>query len=347
MANEQHLLQALDVLTEGSLHETTSRFGTALEALQPQALTRVRKSARPWTAGKGIQGVGIGQKITDGEKLDELVLKVYVEKKKPKAKVPNLVPKRVAIPGLPEVVPTDVEAIGIVSPEPNTTRVRPAIPGFSVGHVKITAGTIGCLVRKRDDNKSLYVLSNSHVLANEGLAKKGDKILQAGKYDGGKVPADVIAELAELSDWVPFQFSGSGYPNLVDAAIAKVKSDSMVTSAIRLIGVPVGISQAVQRDMQVQKTGRTTDYTVGIVKDINYRTALKYNKPGGGKGRVGFRDQVLCTRYTAGGDSGSAVLNMNKEVVGLHFAGSDSSSIFNRIGHVLDALLIDLVTAKI
>jgi len=56
---------------------------------------------------------------------------------------------------------------------------------------------------------------------------------------------------------------------------------------------------------------------------------------------------LFWLRYTAGGDSGSAVFNMNKEVVGLHFAGSDSSSIFNRIGHVLDLLLIDVATATI
>ena len=336
MANEAHLLQALEVLTEGSGAEVP-------EAMRAEALT-VHRSARPWTAGKGIQGVGIGEKITDGEKLPELVLKIYVEKKKPKAKVRNLVPRGVTVPGIPGPLPTDVEEIGVVKVEPNTTRVRPAIPAFSVGHVKITAGTFGCLVRKRGADRPLYILSNSHVLANEGLGARGDKILQAGKADGGKVPADVLAELAE---WVPFQFSGTGYPNLVDAAIAKVKSARNVTSAIRLIGVPVGVNRTVQRNMQVQKTGRTTDYTVGIVKDINYRTALNYQKPGGGQGRVGFRDQVLCTRYTAGGDSGSAVLNMDKEVVGLHFAGSDSSSIFNRIGHVLDALLIDVVTVKI
>jgi hypothetical protein len=336
MANEEHLLQALDMLTEGSGAEVP-------QALRAEALT-IHKAARPWTAGRGIQGVGIGPKITDGEKLPDLVLKVYVDRKKPKTKVKNLVPRQVAVPGLPEAVPTDVEAIGVVNLEPNTTRVRPAIPGFSVGHVKITAGTLGCLVRKRGDDKTLYILSNSHVLANEGLGAKGDKILQPGKADGGKVPTDVLAELAE---WVAFQFTAAGYPNLVDAAIAKVRSAKNITSAIRLIGVPAGVNRTVQRDMQVQKTGRTTDYTVGIVKDINYRTALDYQKPGGGTGRVGFRDQVLCTRYTSGGDSGSAVLNMQKEVVGLHFAGSDSSSIFNRIGNVLDALLIDVVTVKI
>lgn len=359
MANEKLLLQALDVLTEGKLSFPARAYKraakklarTAAKKVEPADLQveilRTRKSARSWTEGAGIQGVGIGKKVTDGQQLDELVLKVYVEKKKPKAKVKNLVPKQINIPGIPEAISTDVEEIGVVAIEPNTTRVRPAIPGFSVGHVKITAGTIGCLVRKRGDDKTLYILSNSHVLANEGLAAVGDKILQPGKHDGGKISADVIAELAELADWVPFQFTTAGYPNLVDAAIAKVKLANHVTLAIRLIGVPQGISRTVQRGTQVQKTGRTTDYTLGIIKDVNYRTALNYMKPGGGKGRVGFRDQVLCTRFTAGGDSGSAVLNMKKELVGLHFAGSDSSSIFNRIGHVLDALLIDVVTVMI
>jgi Trypsin len=336
MANETQLLLALDILTEGSGAEVP-------EAMRPEAM-KVHKTARPWTAGKGIQGLGIAEKITDGVRLRELVLKVYVDRKKPRARVKNLVPRRLNLPGLPAEVPTDVEEIGVVKVEPNTTRVRPAIPGFSVGHVKITAGTFGCLVRKQGDPKTLYVLSNSHVLADEGTGAKGDLILQPGKLDGGTVAKDV---LAELSEWVAFQFSTAGYPNLVDTAIARVKSAKSVTSAIRLIGVPKGVSRTVQRDMQVQKTGRTTDYTVGIIKDINYRTALTYKKPGGGSGRVGFRDQVLCTRYTAGGDSGSAVLNMQREVVGLHFAGSDSSSIFNRIGHVLDALNIDIVTSKI
>ena len=256
MATEAQLLQALDMLTEGSGAEVP-------EALRAQALS-LHRSARSWTAGKGIQGLGIGEKISDGEKLPELVLKVYVEKKKPRARVKNRVPKKVAVPGLATEVPTDVEEIGVVRVEPNTTRVRPALPGFSVGHVKITAGTFGCLVRKRGDDKTLYILSNSHVLANEGLGALGDKVLQPGKYDGGKAPADVLAVLAE---WVPFQFSTAGFPNFVDAAIARVKSAKSVASAVRLIGVPQGVSRIVRRDMQVQKTGRTTDYTVGVVRD--------------------------------------------------------------------------------
>ena len=210
--------------------------------------------------------------------------------------------------------------------------------------MKVTVGTFGCLVRRKGDKKGLYILSNSHILANQGVASVGDVIIQPGRADGGKAPKDVIAK---LNDWVPFQFTPSTFPNLVDAAIAKVKAPKLVTSAIRLIGVPKGVSKVVRRGMRVQKTGRSTDYTQGIIRDVNYRLALRYKKPGGGTGRVGLKDQILCTRYTAPGDSGSAVLNMRKKVVGLHFAGSSSTSIFNRIGHVLDLLDIDVVTKAV
>jgi hypothetical protein len=84
---------------------------------------------------------------------------------------------------------------------------------------------------------------------------------------------------------------------------------------------------------------------LGIVRDVNYRTAIRYRRPTPPhrRARVGFRDQVLCSRYTDGGDSGSIVLNEQNEAVGLHFAGSPSTSIFNRISPVLQALGVQLV----
>jgi hypothetical protein len=336
MPTEKQIVALLDMLTEGATAPT------AVESVAAAAET-LHKAAKPWTEGKGIQGIGVGEKITDGEQLQQVVLKVYVDRKLPKSQLDNPVPPKVRMPGLDEQVETDVEEIGRMEKEPNTAKMRPAIPGFGLGHVKITVGTFGCLVRKKGEKKSLYILSNSHVLADEGTGQIGDHIIQPGDHDGGKA-ADVIAELAA---WAPFQFTTTGYPNFVDAAIAKVKKAADVTSAVRLIGVPKGTSKFVRRGMQVQKTGRTTDYTIGVIKDINYRLALRYKKPGGGMGRVGLADQVLCTRYTAGGDSGSAVFNMSGKVVGLHFAGSPSTSVFNRIEHVLTALDIELVTTNV
>jgi hypothetical protein len=221
MATEKQLVALLDMLTEGA------SAPAATDSVRAEAAT-LRKSARRWVEGKGIQGVGVGERITDGEQLGEVVIKVYVDRKLPKAKLDHPVPPKVCMPGLDEQVRTDVEEIGRMVKEPNTARVRPAVPGFGLGHVKITVGTLGCLVRKKGQKESLYILSNSHVLADEGVGQIGDAIIQPGDFDGGSAPADV---LAELTDWVPFQFTATGYPNLVDAAIAKVKRIGDVTSA--------------------------------------------------------------------------------------------------------------------
>ena len=339
MAKEKDLVLALEILTEGA--------GAAVpQVLRVEsfmkASARTQKASRNWTGGPGIQGVGVGERITAGKQLSELVLKVYVAKKKPKSKVKNLVPSRVTIPEVGKLL-TDVEEIGKVEVESFTSRVRPAMPGCGVGHPKVTVGSFGCLVRRKGESKGLYILSNSHVLANEGIAKIGDVTLQPGRADGGRRPTDAIANLAAF---VPFKFTATGFPNLVDAAIARAKRPSLVTPVVRLLGVkPAGMSKIVRRGMQVQKVGRTTDYTVGVVKDVNYRVALRYRRPDkpGRRARAGLRDQILCTRYTAGGDSGSVVLDMEKKVVGLHFAGSPSTSIFNRIEHVFDLLDLELV----
>jgi hypothetical protein len=330
------LRKALRILTEGKRMKGASEFRLEAAAAQDEA--------RPWTAGENIQGLGIAERITDGRKLDELALKVYVDRKLPKAKVTNLVPKKLDLPGMEMQVETDVEEIGKVVLEMHTGRFRPAMPGSGLGHLQVTVGTFGCLVRKKGTQSPLYILSNSHVLANQGVAAAKDPVVQAGVTDGGAMPDDHLCELAE---WVPFQFTADDYPNTVDAAIAKVLRKKDVTSAVRLIGVPKGVSTVVRRGMQVRKSGRTTDLTIGEIKDVDYRLALNYKKPGGGTGRVGLTDQVLCTRYTDGGDSGSAVFNNDGKIVGLHFAGSTSSSIFNRIGNVLDALGIEVVTEEI
>lgn len=335
-AEMKDLRRALRIVTEAKHMKGTS--GLMLEMASAQ------EEASPWTSGEHIQGLGIAERITDGKKLDELALKVYVDRKLPMAKVENPVPKKLDLPGMEMQVETDVEEIGKVVLEMTTSRFRPAMPGSGLGHLQVTVGTFGCLVRKKGTKTPLYILSNSHVLANQGVAKKKDPIVQAGALDGGKAPDDLLCELAE---WVPFQFTADDYPNTVDAAIAKVLKKKDVTSAVRLIGVPKGVSTVVRRGMQVRKSGRTTDLTIGEIKDVDYRLALNYKKPGGGTGRVGLTDQVLCTRYTDGGDSGSAVFNNGGKIVGLHFAGSTSSSIFNRIGNVLDALGIEVVTEAI
>ncbi len=310
-------------------------------AVAPQTEVVPKAPAQNWARHPNIQGFGIAERITQGQKLKDVALKVYVERKLPAGKLDSPVPKQVMLPGMSTPVDTDVQEIGKVVLEANTSRHRPAMPGCGLGHFEVTAGTFGCLVRKKG-KPELYILSNSHVLANSGTGKAGDVILQSAMFDGGVQPADVLCKLTE---WVPFKFGDDTFDNLVDAAIAQVKP-AVVTSKVNLIGVPPkGVGTVVRRGMKVKKVGRTTDLTSGEITDVDFRTSLPYPKPdGSGEGNVGMRDQVLCTRFTAGGDSGAAIFNARNQIVGLHFAGTPSTSIFNRITNVLDALGLEIVT---
>ena len=341
---EQDLVLALEFLTEGAravVPEPLARAAFSTESFQKET-QRIQEKARPWTMGRSIQGVGIGAKITKGKATGDLALRVYVQKKKARAKVKAPVPKSVQVPEVGRIG-TDVVEIGKVELETFSDRVRPAMPGSGLGHHDIGVGTFGCLVRRRTGSRRrrrrLYVLSNSHVLANSGLGKKGDPIRQPGKKDGGLIRRDRIGRLTQF---IPFDF-GPGFPNLVDAAIAKVNK-RFVEAEIRLLGIrPAGVSAMVERDMMVRKVGRTTNETVGKVSDVHFRTRVSYRKTATRRASAGLRDLVLCSRYTEPGDSGSLVLNEQDQAVGLHFAGSLASSIFCRIENVLEALDVELV----
>lgn len=92
----------------------------------------------------------------------------------------------------------DIKYVGRIqkleTPTTLQKRRRPLVIGCSIGHFKITAGTLGCFVKDRATGEIL-ILSNNHVLANENNAEVGDAILQPGKFDGGKVSIDTIGQL--------------------------------------------------------------------------------------------------------------------------------------------------------
>lgn len=345
--SEKLLRYALDVVTEGpraavpraQIMRTIGPEEFAAESLQ------TRDEVRPWLDSESVQAIGLGEKITEGRKLETLALRVYVERKLPEAALAAPVPKVMHIPAVGDVV-TDVVEIGRIEPETYTSRARPIMPGCGLGHLRVNVGTFGCVVRKRDGGPERYVLSNSHVLAWSGLATVGDVIIQPGAYDGGAQPDDIVAQ---LSDFVPFDYAETGAPNVVDAAIARILlSGADTRRELRILEVaPQGVSTRLRRGMKVHKVGRTTDHTWGEILDLDARPVIPYQNPANPDDRydkvpVRFRDQVLCTRYTAGGDSGSIVLSEYDNAVGLHFAGSPSSSLFNKIENVFDALDIEL-----
>lgn len=273
-----------------------------------------------------VVGVGVGEKIKGGMSTGRLSLKVYVEKKVEKQKLlkKDLVPPQIS------KVETDVEEVGKIKSLAFTRRMRPAPAGVSIGHYKVTAGTLGCLAKDRKTGKTL-ILSNNHVLANSNRAEKGDAVLQPGIADGGKLSKDKIAELER---WVKIKFGR--IPNVVDCAVALPYDEKDVKPEMVGNGAPAGTSKA-KLGLAVQKTGRTTQFTKGRVRDITATVKVDYD----GRTAV-FKNQMITSAMSQGGDSGSLVTDPKNRAVGLLFAGSDVVTISNPIQAVLENLDISL-----
>ena len=312
---------------------------------------------------KNVVGVGVGYKVTADGETDELSVVVNVARKIPMAQLAesDLIPKRI------NSVRTDVVETGVIRAFQSLghqDRWRPIIPpGVSIGHIDITAGTLGCMVRRGEE---IFILSNNHVLANVNAGQQGDIIIQPGQYDGG-TPADAIATLA---DYIPLDFGGqdagcsiakntakvlnmmaqwlgsshrlqayqqTAGANLVDAALARPNDPDMFTPHIFEIGRPKG-SRAASLGTSVKKSGRTTGLTEGRIQQVDVTTSVEYN------GRTAtFSGQLMAGGMSAPGDSGSAVLDDEDFVVGLLFAGSSNSTLINPIERVLTALNIEIV----
>lgn len=371
-------------------------------------------------AKSNVIGVAVGLKESEGVITNEIAIVALVERKKPIAALSasDLIPKTL------DGFRTDVFEIGVVQAyQTPRERFRPTVPvGVSMGHFKVTAGTLGGVVRDRKTGE-IFLLSNNHVFANSNEAFAGDAILQPGSIDGGQNPADIVAKLERF---VPLQYiedavnppptekppttpptekppttppsdrpgcdvvgffaaltnaiakmngssqrvvvthaaqttSTSALPmavdasakmteaaasaaadNYVDCALARPVNGEMFTGHIRSIGQVLGTKPAAL-GMRVRKSGRTTDYTEGMITLLNATVSVGYSTSAG-KRTARFVGQVICQPMSQGGDSGSLVLDTaENKAVGLLFAGSTAATIFTPINVVLDTLGVDLV----
>ncbi|TET98341.1 MAG: hypothetical protein E3J23_07190 [Candidatus Stahlbacteria bacterium] len=335
------------------MNDDLDKIRKVLEDNREQLLTRTN-----------VVAVGIGYKTIKGEETSTLAIICSVVEKLPISQLST----KDMIPSTINDIPTDVIETGVIrAMKSRTDKWRPAPGGVSVGHIDITAGTLGCLVKK---NGQTMILSNNHVLANSNDAEVGDPILQPGPHDGGKFPNDHIANLYEF---VPIDFTGGDGnggacpiargiasllngmakiigskarlqviniligENLVDAAIANPLNENDVSAEILEIGMITGLIQG-KLGMNVKKSGRTTAVTTGRITQVNVTVSVQY-----GAGRIArFVDQIMTGSMAQGGDSGSALLDNNNNLTGLLFAGSRTNTIFNRIENVFSALRVHL-----
>ncbi len=242
----------------------------------------------------------------------------------------------------------DVQYVGRLSKQAvrwNQQRVRPLRPGLSIGHYKITAGTLGCFVTSRKTGE-LFMLSNNHVLANENDADEGDAIVQAGPDDGGKRSTDRVGRLAT------FVKLKKTVPNIADCALASIDpSIESVVGSLKGIGALGGLGpEFLPKHSGVAKVGRTTGVRHGRVTAFELdNVVVEYDF-----GNASFNDQIEIEgaglkAFSDGGDSGSLIVDDDRLAVGLLFAGGEEGgangaglTYAHPIRTVLDLLKVDL-----
>lgn len=327
----------------------------------------LKKQMRELLKKKNVVAVGMGHKRKDGALLSShgvpyKAIVCSVIKKVPESELAkkDIVPKSI------QGILTDVIETGVIKAlQGRTGRWRPAPGGVSIGHYRITAGTLGCLVAKKGIE---YILSNNHVLAESNNGAIGDEILQPGKYDGGQTFVDKLGSLAEYVkiEWIggeackianavagTLNITASTFgrksrlyaqtdeipENLVDAALAKPLVNAAMPDILE-IGRVNDINLSPKLGLPVQKSGRTTAVTKGNIEQTDVMTQVQYDS------RIAlYVDQIMIipAGFSAPGDSGSLVLDESRNAVGLLFAGSDQVTIINRIGHIIELLEIDRI----
>ena len=307
----------------------------------PKAVDELVRRCRAWTRDRGIVGFGLARRSTGGELTDELALKVYVERKLARSKCSAPAEPRIQLDelGLPPVS-VDVDEIGAPELYSSTSAVRPLRPGISVAHPDCAPGTLGCLVRDPASGE-LLALSSSHVVANSGHGSAGDAVLQPATADAAPDPAERVGSLVR---WMPVKHRAEAHENTAEAALFRLDAGFRAQSAIPQLGVPSGVHLALREGQEVQKVGRTTDLTLGRIRDIDFRFRMRYEVAPGSKRNVFFAFQVLCTRFAAPGDSGALVLTRTGKAAGLILGGTTSTAVFSRISFVLNELGVELAT---
>ncbi|MDE0055039.1 MAG: hypothetical protein OXT64_12420 [Gammaproteobacteria bacterium] len=269
---------------------------------------------------QGIEGIGIAD-----DSIRVYILKGHEEAVEIPSEFEGLRTERFSTAGFGILAPARQNAL---SPVPG---------GVSIGHYKVSAGTLGCLV---ETPGALCILSNNHVLANTNAGVPGDDILQPGPHD--LAAGSSARRIAGLTDYEPLRFGSA--VNHIDAAIAALDDPNSAIPSIMGIGRHANPPVAAFLNQSVAKHGRTTGLTFGKVVDISFDGNVRYSS------RVAyFEDQIAIIGesgpFSDDGDSGSLVLDSpGSRAVGLLFAGDGSHTLANRIQPILNRFNGTIVT---
>jgi hypothetical protein len=317
----------------------------------------------------GVHGVGVGCKFIAGKRTNELAIAVYVHKKVP---LNDLTPEQV-IPSEIEGFPTDVEEMPIAECFDDTGRYRPLVGGSQLEYttrehpdphttiIHDNKGTLGCIARARRTGKNM-ILTNGHVAAGCGDPSIA---ISAGLRHGQPDDSNDCSCCSKC--WATVVGTVVDAKVDPDAGLIQIDKCVDVSPNIREIGPIHGVLTTAQIDalsgQQVQvrgaKTGSVKFGTVGPVS-VDSTSICRERDDAPGQSRPYTHalrvDANALNLFGQPGDSGSAVLDMSGNLVGLLFAGvvgigsAPSYGVVARIDRILSEFQtswdLEIITAQ-
>jgi hypothetical protein len=328
--------------------------------LDPAELLAIKdRAAAALLRQPGVTAVGLGSKEVGGVMTGEPAIKVFVKVKR----APGDVPPAQLIPADFEGVPTDVIETGEITkvvdppgcfPVPATServRYRPLIGGGRVSREGSgEGGTMGCVLWDPAHHDTAYALTNFHVVDASDVAALVVGTSKVGQPTGDGSVTDCCSDLIGV-------YSGGGMTDDRDEALVRLDPGQQWVADIQEIGAVAGKhaltqAEALPGTYKVRKRGARTQLTGGLVSALNATThetdnAIVINP--NPNPAAAATDTVF---FAYEGDSGSALVNEAREVIGLiHSRDASGHGYAFPIQHVLDHfaavehITVDVATA--
>jgi hypothetical protein len=345
-----------------------------------------REAVEEFKKYPGVVGIAYGYKVKGGEVTQQLAVRVYVREKKDAAELPpeEMIPPE--FKGFPTDVikaPRIVDSAGCE----HTGTAPPLVSGISLSNLKPDAqgeyesGTLGffATIDGVSGPDNVVLVSCFHVLMAHG-ASPTQNIYRPKYNSNGKIDVPNSLLRANVHNVGmrgnhPFKYGNEQpIPYWVDATSAKINvclsswcntnCGTNFKNEVRDLHIGAdtskvitGVKRLQQEDLPeggeylVYKVGRATGLTVGKVTAALFE---RIDDPDGKKGLIEITaTEKDCggagtdTRFSFEGDSGSAVLNSNRELIGIIVSRATDTPEISYASHihpVLDVLKVTPIT---
>ncbi|MGB5756961.1 MAG: trypsin-like peptidase domain-containing protein [Acidimicrobiales bacterium] len=308
-----------------------------------------------------VIGVAIGGKETRGRHTGQLAVQVFVDRKvaadvlAPGQRIPDRIADiatDVTLSHRPQpLCASEGQLLSHGARNEDLSMHRPLVGGIAMGPANGGQGTLGGFVLDEDGNA--YALTNRHVVMDDGplpvitchqpavtvRTAANSIIVSAARTRIGEVTAHSPGDAVEVPDAAVIRLAPGGRWKAAVAGIGGVAgSNSLTYEQLVQIASPDGLC--------VQKRGSTTALTGGRILAVGAKalpdgatvtpTSPSYLgdyvvRPEGSGDRV----------FSLWGDSGSLVLDEDRNVVGLLWGGPQKAGAYYNPGTETDAQLLD------